>query len=194
MKFYLLAAFAAIVMIQTASAQCHIGIKGGLNITNVQNDNNTSYDNKLGFHAGLLGHIHLAKHFAIQPEVVFSRQGAQYNTFNTTTRYHLDYVNVPVLFQFMFANGFRLQAGPQVGFLVNARSKNDLLEVNHINDSKTIEVGAAMGMSYVSPIGLGVDARYVHGFTNINENEPFFPVSKNRSFQVGLFYLFGHKS
>ncbi len=193
MKFYFITVMAVILMIGNVSAQhSHIGIKGGLNLYDVYNDNNVDYDYKAGFHAGLLAHIHLAKHFALQPEVVYSSQGAQYNFFNTTTRFNLDYINVPVLFQLMFGNGFRLQVGPQVGFLINAKSKNNNYSFDHRDDLTLVDVGAAAGMSYVTKIGLGFDARYVHGLTNINQNTIVY--SSNRGFQLGLFYLFKHKS
>jgi hypothetical protein len=191
MKIYFCTIIAILIMTGTAGAQhSHIGIKAGLNITNVHHDNNIVYDYKAGLHAGMLAHIHLAKHFAIQPEVVFSMQGARYDFFNTTTQYNLNYVNVPVLFQFMFGHGFRLQAGPQAGFLVSARSENGNYRYNHINDVKPFDVGAVAGMSYVTPIGFGVDARYVHGLTSINENSAVY--STNRGAQLGVFFLFNH--
>ncbi len=194
MKKYLIALVAVVLLAGTAGAQEHsgFGIKAGLNIYNVHNDNNMSFDNKLGFHAGLLAHIHLSDRFALQPEVVYSMQGARYELLNTNSRYSLDYINVPVLLQFMFAKGFRLQAGPQVGFLINSQAKADQYNLNQNDDLRVLELAATGGVSYLSPIGLGIDARYVHGFTNINERGPV--ISTNRGFQLGLFYLFGHKS
>jgi hypothetical protein len=193
MKFYLIAVLAVFMMIGTASAQhAHIGIKGGLNIFNVYHDNDTKYDYKAGFHAGLLAHIHISDHFAIQPELVYSTQGAHYKYFNTNTNYNLDYINAPILFQYMFDNGFRIQVGPQIGFLISAKSKNDNFSYDHKDDIKPVDVGIAAGMSYVSSSGFGVDARYVHGLTSINENGNVN--SYNRGFQLGVFYIFKHTS
>ena len=39
----------------------NIGIKGGVNVYNVDNDNAVKYDPRSGIHLGLLGHIHLNK-------------------------------------------------------------------------------------------------------------------------------------
>jgi hypothetical protein len=48
------------------------------------------------------------------------------------------------------------------------------------------------GIGYVEPSsGLGIDARYNIGLTDISENTAF--KSTNRGFQIGLFYLFQHK-
>jgi len=191
MKF-LIGLVTAIMMTGFASAQhgnspaghVNIGIKGGANLYNVHNDNNTKYDPRIGYHFGILGHIHFNQRFAFQPEIVYSAQGAKYTNENGGTKYNLDYINVPVLFQYMFNNGFRLQAGPQVGFLIRATNKNDL---------KPIDFGASIGASYIfPPTGFGIDARYNHGFSNINENSAVN--STNRGFQFGMFYIFGYNS
>jgi hypothetical protein len=194
MKFYLMVVASVMLFIGTASAQhLNIGIKGGVNIYNVHNDNDYRYDSKIGFHAGLIAHIHLADNFALQPEAVYSTQGAEYRNSNSNTKFHLDYINVPFLFQFMFDNGFRLQAGPQIGFLVSAKSKDNDFTVDHQDDINPIDLGIAFGMSYVhNPSGFGIDARYNLGLSNIYENSS--SASYNRGFQVGVFYLFKHKS
>lgn len=193
MKLYLNVALAAILMTATAKAQnVNIGIKGGLNIYNINNSDGAKYDNLLGFNLGLIGHIHLAKQLALQPEIVYSAQGAKSTTAGIETKLQLGYVNVPVLFQYMFDNGFRLQAGPQVGFLVNAKAKTPNLTVDVKNDLKKVDVGLGAGIGYINPkSNFGVDARYNLGLSNINDNSSV--KSTNRGFQVGAFYLFNHK-
>ena len=187
MKF-LIGLIAAILITGVVSAQhgnapeghVSLGIKGGINVYNVLDDNNTNYDPKTGYHFGLLGHIHLKNPWAIQPEIVYSAQGAKIGD----TKYNLDYINVPVLFQYMFDNGFRLQAGPQLGFLASADNKNDL---------NPIDFGVSIGVSYVVPsTGFGIDARYNIGLSNINKSGTVN--STNRGIQFGLFYIFGHNS
>lgn len=157
-----------------------LGIKGGINLYNVYNDNGPNYDQLTGYHFGLLGHIHLNSQWAVQPELVYSRQGSK----NGDTKYNLDYINIPFLLEFMFDNGFRLQAGPQLGLLVSADNKDDL---------NPFDIGIGMGMSYVVPsTGFGIDARYNHGLSNINKDDAV--KSSNRGFQFGIFYLFGHNA
>jgi hypothetical protein len=193
MKFFLITVMSAILITGNVAAQhVNFGIKGGVNLYNIPNDN-VNYDMKVGLHVGLLAHIHIVKHFALQPEIVFSTQGANYSVNNVETRLNLNYINLPILFQYMFDNGFRLQAGPQVGLLVNAKSKvgdtnNDVKD--NFND---VDFGAALGVSYVHPpSGFGVDARVNLGLNNINKNGTV--TATNRGVQLGVFYLFGHKS
>ncbi len=187
MKLKLITVLTAILITATVSAQSvNIGIKGGLNLYTISGDNDGSNEYKPSFHIGLLGHIHLADNFALQPELVFSGQGAKYGD---DQKLDLNYVNVPLLFQYMFDNGFRLQAGPQVGFLVSADADGTDVKDN----LKGTDVGLGIGASYVNPTSnFGFDARYNHGLTNINEDDNID--SFNRGFQLGVFYLFKHKN
>ena len=194
MKIFVSVALAAGLLMGTVSAQkVNIGIKAGANFYNVNNDNGSEYDTKTGLHAGLLGHIHLAPQLALQPEIVYSSQGAKSNVANINRKLNLDYINVPVLLQYMFDNGFRLQAGPQVGFLVNAKSEVNGVKTDVKESLKTVDFGVGAGVGYVHPpSGFGVDARYNLGLSNINENSTV--KSTNRGFQLGVFYLFNHKN
>ena len=78
MKF-LFVLMTAILLTGAAGAQninaprghVNIGIKGGVNVFNIHNDDNTSFDSRIGFNVGLLGHIHVAKQLAVQPEIDF---------------------------------------------------------------------------------------------------------------------------
>ncbi len=193
MKLYLNVALAAILMTATAKAQnVNIGIKGGLNVYNINNNNGGKFDNLLGFNLGLIGHIHLAKQLALQPELVYSAQGAKFTNDGVETKIKLGYINVPILFQYMFDNGFRLEAGPQIGFLVNAKAKTPNSTVDIKNNFKKVDFGLGAGIGYVNPTSnFGIDARYNLGLSNINENTS--SKSTNRGFQVGVFYLFHHK-
>ncbi|HNP08813.1 MAG TPA: porin family protein, partial [Cyclobacteriaceae bacterium] len=150
------------------------------------------YDAKTGFHMGMLLHIHVAQHFAVQPELLYSSQGAKYNTVLGDVNLKLEYANVPFMFQYMFDNGFRLEAGPQVGFLTNAKSELNEFSVDVKDDIKKIDFAIGAGIGYIHPpTGFGVDARYNYGLSNINESGSVN--SYNRGFQLGVLYQFQHK-
>ncbi len=193
MKFYATMAMAAILFATTTQAQhVNLGIKGGLNVYNINNDNGAKYDSKIGFNVGLLGHIHLAKQLALQPELVYSAQGAKFTTGGVENKLNLGYINIPILFQYMFDNGFRLEAGPQIGFLTSAKAKTGNVEIDFKDNLKKVDVGIGAGIGYVHPAtGFGVDARYNIGLSSINENSSV--KSYNRGLQLGVFYLFNHK-
>lgn len=193
LKLFSLMTIAAILISAMANAQhVNFGIKGGVNFYNIQNDNDSKYDMKTGIHLGLLGHIHLDKSIAVQPELVYSSQGAKYTSNNVDYKLKLGYINLPVMLQYMFNNGFRLEAGPQVGFLISAKSDAGNNNVDVKDNFKTVDFGVGLGAGYIKPsTGLGVGFRYNAGLSNINENSTV--KSTNSGFQLSLFYQFKHK-
>jgi hypothetical protein len=189
MKLFIGLLVSAILMTTAVSAQhINLGIKGGLNLYNVDNDNNVNFDTRNGFHAGLLWHVHVSNSFAVQPEAVFSVQGVKYSN---GANLKLGYLNVPVMLMFMFNNGFRLEAGPQVGFLVMAKSENSGNSEDVKDNFEMLDLAIGMGIGYISPSGFGIDARYNHGLSNINDGG--LVESTNRGYQLGVFYQFSHK-
>ncbi|MDZ7719895.1 MAG: porin family protein [Balneolaceae bacterium] len=189
MKFYLITIITMLFMaVSTVSAQnINIGTKIGLNSYTINSDNNSDFDSRIGIHAGLLGHIHLNSQFALQPEIVYSMQGAK----SGNNELKLDYINVPVIIQYMFDNGFRFQAGPQLGLLVNAKAEHNNSSNDIKDDFKSVDAGLSFGVGYVHPpTDFGIDLRYNLGLNDISESSNV--ESTNRGFQIGVFYLFNH--
>ena len=177
---------------QHSGQKVSFGLKAGLNVSNLHYsvDQAVESKTKLGFNAGALAHIHLAPQLALQPEVYYSSQGAKYKIANVDGKVKLGYINVPVMVQYMFDNGFRLQAGPQVGFLINAERELGSTKTDIKDNLKTVDFGATAGVSYVHPsTGLGIDARYNLGLSDLNDNNPGYKTT-NRGAQIGLFYIF----
>lgn len=179
---------ASLFFLFSAKAQdVHFGIKGGLNVSQLKFEDNSSSDSKVGLHLGILAHIHTtSRSWAIQPELLYSMEGAR-NVVNIGNNYNLNYLNVPVLLQYMFDNGFRIEGGPQVGFLLSANVRNDN---GTFQDKayKTTAFSIPLGLGYVSPSGLGFDARYVFGISNINSYSRDYGTIQSNVFQLGIFY------
>ncbi len=190
MKKFFVGLLMALMIVGTAEAQeVNLGIKGGVNLYNIAGD--SDFTMRSGLHVGLLGHIHFTDQYALQPELMLSTQGTAIR--NTDTWVDLSYLNIPVLFQYMFNNGLRLQAGPQLGLLLNSQERTGRVSVDINDEIATIDVGVSVGASYVhTASGFGVDARYNHGLTNINKATD--DIHTNRGFQVGVFYLLGHRN
>lgn len=183
--FSLALLFASVLFAQKTT----IGLKAGMNVASLSNSNGTNMGSRLGLHAGLLAHIHLNPSWAIQPEVVYSSQGAKYTISDGEHQLALNYINIPLQFQYMFSNGFRLQTGPQVGFLASVKDERRNMETGIFTseDFKTVDFSWGAGLGYLSYSGLGVDARYNFGISNINNAGT--NVLRNNVFQLGLFYM-----
>jgi hypothetical protein len=190
-------AFVAALLISivgVAQDEPKFGLKGGLNVSTLSYNNNTDADWKTGFHLGGLAHVHLTPSFSLQPEIYYSSQGVKGIPYiNNTLNLNLSYVNVPILLQYNFANGFRLQGGPQVGFMTGVSDKVNDVEQNAYTTAnfKTVDFSIPLGLSYLGFSGLGVDTRYNIGVSNVLKADPVS--ARNNVFQVGAFYLFDHK-
>ena len=170
----------------------------------------------------------ISEMFSIQPEVLYSQYGAKVTSTNTTTALgttytskssnslNLDYVTVPVMFQFHATPAFYLEAGPEFGFLVGAKTKGDTTLTTTTGTSTTtssssgstdvkdytskFNMGAGLGIGFNFTPNLGINARYVAGFTDINKQndgedgttsvENNNNKNRNNTFQVGLAYKF----
>jgi Outer membrane protein beta-barrel domain len=184
MKTILFALFLLSLSILVKAQDTHFGIKGGLNITSLDVKDGVDLDSKAGFHIGGLAHVHLSPHFAIQPELLYSTQGGK----NGDTKWKLGYINVPLLLQVMTGTGFRFETGPQIGFAVSSKYKDGDIEYDYGDVTETVDVSWAVGISYLFPEGIGFDARYNHGLTDVYEPESY--EIRNRVFQIGVFYQF----
>lgn len=173
----------------SANAQVNFGAKAGLNLYKISFDGGDKSDTKAGLHLGLLAHIHMSENFALQPELVYSAQGAKTEIDGDNVDMNLNYVNVPLLFQYMFDNGFRLEAGPQIGILASAKYKNAGNSVDMKDEFSSIEFGLPIGVGYLAPSGFGFDARYNIGLSDISQDDAV--KAQNRGLQLGVFYQFG---
>jgi hypothetical protein len=178
----------------SAVPRTQFGLKAGLNLANLESDLLPNTDYKTAYHIGGLAHIHLSSHFALQPEIVYSRQGAEIKN-STVEEWDVDYVNIPVMVQYM-NRGLRLETGPQIGFVANAEreftngNENDGLK----DELKSTDFSWGVGISYLSLINLGVGVRYNYGINNINDILTAAgvrnPEVNNRVFQFSVFYQF----
>jgi hypothetical protein len=179
-----------IVSVVTLSAQTkpHLAVKGGLNIATLKVEGYDNLDSRLGAHLGLTAHVHLAPQWALQPELLYSQEGGELGlASNRKVKVKNDYINIPLMLQYMFDNGFRIEAGPQIGFLVSSKLKdqNDAQE-----DSKDLfkstNASLGFGLNYLSYSGLGVGGRYNLGLSNIATGTREI---KGNNFQISLFYM-----
>lgn len=181
----------AILLSIAASAQTFFGIKAGMNASEFHYPDQ-DYMTKIGFHAGGLAHIHINENWGVQPEVMYSLEGAKIEAEPDDVRYNLHMINVPILAQYMFDNGFRIEAGPQVGFLISAKLKDANGEAQDLDEGyNTVTFSIPVGVGYLLSTGFGFDARYNFGISNLADNDGSEKLTGN-NFQFGVFYQFNN--
>lgn len=137
----------------------------------------------------------ISSDFSIQPEVVYSQQGAKFKDFANVTdqKTNLGYINVPVMVQYNATPDFYLEAGPEFGFLVDAQNKSKVSGVSRSSSGtdgfNTFNFGMGLGAGYRFTPNLSINARYTAGFTNIIKDNGGDSV-RNNNFQLGLGYTF----
>ena len=187
--FFLTAMLTASLLIKAQKAHVELGLKGGLNVATLSSPAyNYSIDPRISANFGGLAHIHLSKEIAIQPELLFSGQGAKRTSEGKEFKTNLNYLQIPVLLQYLIGTGFRLETGPQFGVLLSANSKVDNVTTNVNYAYKTMDVAWVFGAGYLTPSGFGIDARYNLGLSNINDISA--TKINNRVFSIGIFYQF----
>ena len=186
MKKIGLVVVAVVVSVLSFAQRGQFGLKAGVNIANFKDEVLPTVGSRTGYHVGGLMHIHLNPNWAVQPELMYSSQGAEYSG----GKNKLDYITLPVLAQYMFPAGFRLQTGPQFGIVTSAVAKRSNGETSFRQYLKDFDVSWAFGAGYLTPSGLGVDARYNLGLLNIRKGGG--ADLKNRVWQFGAFYQFKH--
>ena len=122
MKTKYIALAAALLFATQARAQ--FGVKGGVSEAVLSGRVGEDAKYKTYFHAGIFYQAHLIGPLSVQPELLYSLQGAQLKGATTTTNYttHLNYLAVPILLKATFGPLY-VEAGPQFGLLVGANEQ-----------------------------------------------------------------------
>lgn len=169
-----------------SSSPIRFGLKAGLNVSTISN-----YDvnSKAGFYAGAFATIPVAQDFSVQPEVLYSGLGAKSKN-NSSDKLNLDYITVPIMFQYNALPNLYVEAGPQFGFLVSAKNKFSGGSIDVKDGTKGFDFGLGLGAGYYFTPNIGVNLRYVAGLSDIAKNRIGGDSAKNGVFQVGLAYKF----
>jgi hypothetical protein len=115
--------------------------------------------------------------FFLQPELQYSSQGYKIGE----TDYSINYINLPVMAKVYALKMFSLEAGPQVGFKIS-----DNFEGNAGDNLETFDTAFAGGLGLNFPFGLGINARYVMGLSEIVKDSD----AKNQVIQLGASFKF----
>lgn len=205
-KFFLsvVAIFAFGIM---SAQEINYGIKAGFNLAYLAGESEGVHP-IAGFHAGGFVEFKLTDKFSLQPEVLYSMQGAEmraiviYNDVNFTSesKARLNYINVPVMAKFYVVPRFSIEAGPQIGFLTSAKEETsfDFLVDNQMynttekydikNTVKTVDFALNIGAGFEFTKNIFAQARYNFGLTRVNDDNS--RDLKNSVLQISLGYKF----
>jgi hypothetical protein len=159
-----------------------LGIKAGVNLSNMYVDDVSDENMKVGLNAGFFAKLPVARGFSIQPELLYSSKGAkeEYDNFlegEGEYRFNLNYVELPVLAVFNVGRNFNLHLGPYVSYLAGVNIK-DLKDNGTIDEIAELDADNFNRFDYGLVGGLGVDisnftlgARYNYGLREIGKSD-----------------------
>jgi hypothetical protein len=189
-----------------------LGVKGGLNISNLSvdapDDPDFGFDSQTDFLVGGFVQFSLGQFFAVQPEVFYSQRGAKAQNEDPAVKLNLNYIEIPLLLMARLTSREApmypfLYAGPQVSFEtrcqvtgeaggVSASFDCDAPELDGGLETVKTDFGLVFGGGFeilYSRLTIQLDARYNLGLTNLNAAEDASEVSvKSRgwSFMLGV--------
>lgn len=188
MKKIIFTAAAVFAFAFTNAQDVKFGLKGGLNLSNWTGDTEgADLKSRVGFNAGAFTLIKLSEKVSLQPEVLYSAQGAKIDDFTVNVdgvnytgdvNFNLSYINVPVMFKYYVAEKFNLEVGPQIGFLTSAESVTKLngysqTDTQDVKDSfEKVDFGVNFGAAYDFDTHFSAGVRYNAGLSNIAKTEP----------------------
>lgn len=205
---------------------------GGMEASGEENKNSFAP----GFHIGGFAEISFNDVFAFQPELQFSLQGSNYKSNDnqtqnfgafvletestSETKLRSYYLNMPLLAKYKPNENLFFVLGPQVGYLLSAKSKYEsqgstkqYLNGNLVNESsdtdsgeidakssfKSIDFGLAIGGGYFINENIFAEIRYIHGLNNTTKAQTvttplgsydYEGSTKSQAIQLSLGYRF----
>jgi len=185
MKKYLILFVFVLVATVSVQAQVGLGLRLGANYSGFRGDDVVGDPDRLfGAHAGLTANLPISadNFFSIQPELLFSMKGAEYDN----NKLRLYYVDVPVLARINAAPLY-FEAGPQLSVRVGGES--DLTD--DLDFIRTTGFGYVAGVGIGTPMGVSLGVRYNGDISKLNDEGD--REEYNDVFMLTLGYIFGSR-
>jgi Outer membrane protein beta-barrel domain len=187
--------------------QLGIGLKAGVNFANVSDASSINSDSRSGFLVGVFLAPSTKGIISSRTELIYSRQGYNFQSGTKTGNVNLDYILLPQLMGINITKFVQLQLGAQMAFLLNAKadttasggSSNPYSGI--MNYYNKFDYGFAVGAEIHPVMGLLIGARYNISLGKLYKDVetgqmPSFSASdaKNNVVQIFAGWIFGNKS
>lgn len=173
----------------TAQPKFGAGVKGGINFATqvtTGSGEGVAVQQLLGFHAGAYCSLFFYDFLALQPELMISTRGSNWDDPYYDVSDLLTYIDLPLLIKFQPVKYANIHAGPQFGYLLNARQREDATgEITDINDwYNKLDVGLAFGAEANLPYRINLTVRYVLGLVSATNDVEYIEPWRNNFLQI----------
>lgn len=177
-----------------AQDERRMGVKGGLNLSNLYVDDVNDENARIGFNAGFYGQILSTDVFAIQPELLYTTKGSENEydgIIDQTVKFKLNYLEVPLLAVFKLGDVAEIHAGGYGSYLLgaNVSYSGDIANGGENLDRdnfKTFDYGLVGGLG-LNFGDVQIGTRYNYGLVKLAKTDnakAFLGNSKNSVAQV----------
>ena len=155
------------------------GLKGGVNFATlaVDTDPGPDFKYRIGLIAGGFFTWPLGSHLDVQPEGLFSQQGATLDDLGVKAEIRLDSLVTPILVRYKPSGsprGLVVFGGPSIGFKLTAKVKatsSGTSVTDDISDEvKDVDFGVVFGAGWEAG-RLTIDGRYTWGLSRLNTDD-----------------------
>lgn len=193
MKSFYISLVAIFLMATAAQAQeFSYGVIGGYNLSKVNNAlGGDIADNRSNYHIGLIAEFPQGNKWSFEAAAFYSGEGEALESNGTTSTIYLRFIQVPVHVKYYITEGFSVHAGPQVGFLMNAKQ-------SFVEDGDREDIEGKVNSSFALTGGIGYDfsngiflkGTFDLGITDLVDNVDFSNDERARTARISLGYKF----
>ena len=163
---------------QANAQQASWGVKGGVNLATLSSDDpGTDFKYRIGLVAGGFFTWPLGAHLDLQPEGLFSQQGAKLSDTTVDATIKIDSFVMPILVRYKLrpsGRGLVFFAGPSLGFKLSAKvtAEADGEKTNDDigEDVESFDYGVVFGAGWEAS-RFSIDGRYTWGLSRLGVNE-----------------------
>jgi hypothetical protein len=182
-----------------------IGIKAGLNFTNVTGASSVSNSSETGYQVGLFLDPSSQSILGSRTELLYSHQGYNYATGQTTGKVFLDYIMLAQLMRINITHFVQIMLGTQIAYLINAKVDSAMPSTGYAQADQLlsyynrIDFGFSGGIEVRPFMGILVGVRYNLSLTNLykvpnySSGQPppsFIPTTNDINFKNNLLQIY----
>ena len=183
-----------------------LGIKVGLNFTNITSASDVSNSSETGYQVGLFLDPSSQSILGSRTELVYSHQAYNWSTGQTTGKTYLDYIMLAQLMAINITHFVQIQVGTQFGYLLNAKTDSNKTSTGNAQADQLLDYynrfdfGFSGGIEVRPFMGILVGARYNFSLTNLykipsttgsgTEPPSFIPSTSDLNFKNNLLQIY----
>jgi hypothetical protein len=158
---------------QLRSQDFNGGLMAGVAGTQVAGDTYSGF-HKAGIFAGGFVNYQVSEHSAFQMELEFFQKGSRENPDSTNNYnqylFRVNYVELPVLYQYIVNKRLKIEAGPSLGILVSFYEERDSYEIKDGNKPASLTFQITAGMYFFLSEKWSVNFRTNNSLVNIRSD------------------------